>query len=92
MASPHVLSGFDLSFLDLKDSSSAVLTVQNKSSTPSGHVCLLPHLPFLSAEVQNPIFSCIYKTDSHEDFDSAIEFTEFHRDLSMHIALLRKVW
>lgn len=64
----------------------ALYELYRTSSTSSGHVCLLPHLPLLLAEVQNHVFSCIYKTDSHEDFDTVVEFTEFHRDLSMHIA------
>lgn len=43
--------------------------------------------PFLLAEVWNRVFSCVYKTDLHDFFDTAVEFMGFYRDLSIHFAL-----
>lgn len=64
----------------------ADLTAQ-EPATPNGHVCLLTDLPFILAEVENHVFSCIYKTDLHEVFDTPVEFVDFHRALSIHFAL-----
>lgn len=82
------LREFDLQILELKEKSCAVLTLRHKSQQlPMVMSAFWQTLPFILAEVENHVFSCIYKTDLHEVFDTPVEFVDFHRALSIHFAL-----